>query len=71
MERSGGGREGGVSYPQIANAVYISRRNAAYYNALCAARITSKDSGGEAAAKQGRNSTLLRLWTQTVTLRSI
>ena len=47
VERSnnGGGKDG-VSYPQIANAVYISNRrnHAAYYSALCA-RMQSKDSG--------------------------
>ena len=61
MERSNNGGKDGVSYPQIANAVYISnRRNAAYYSALCA-RIQSKDSSGVggAASSQGCNSSLL------------
>ena len=57
MERSSGnGGKDGVSYPQIANAVYISnRRNHAaanYYSALCA-RMQSKDNGGGAASSQG------------------
>ena len=59
MERSsgnGGGKDG-VSYPQIANAVYISSRRSShaatanYYSALCA-RMQSKDNGG-AASSQG------------------
>ena len=64
MERSssnGGSGKEGVSYPQIANAVYISNRNrnhaASYYSALCA-RIQSKDNGG-AASIQGGDSLLL------------
>ena len=65
---SDGGGKDGVSYPQIANAVYISNRNrnhaASYYSALCA-RIQSKDNsggvgggGGGAMSSQGRNSAL-------------
>ena len=67
VERSnnGGGKDG-VSYPQIANAVYISNRrnHAAYYSALCA-RIQSKDNGSGvgsgAVSSQGGNSYLLLL----------
>ncbi len=36
-----------ISYPQIANAIYITRRSAAYYGALCAAKMKEAETSKE------------------------